>query len=154
VKPTDEIYMGQIVGEHCKDNDLEINLVINKKLSNVRAYGSDDAAKIKPMRQMSLESCLEYLSPTRWSRSPRTSSACASVTSRKTSASASTSKLAREGQFKPMTAIRYRVAVFICQRIAGRRAATFSYYFTTTFRGYFARSQIRRSSKASGCVSR
>ena len=61
VKPTDEIYMGQIVGEHCKDNDLEINLVINKKLSNVRASGSDDAAKIKPMRQMSLESCLEYI---------------------------------------------------------------------------------------------
>jgi GTP-binding protein len=61
VKPTDEIYMGQIVGEHCKDNDLEINLVINKKLSNVRASGSDDAAKIKPMRQMSLEACLEYI---------------------------------------------------------------------------------------------
>jgi GTP-binding protein len=61
VKPADEIYMGQIVGEHCKDNDLEINLVINKKLSNVRASGSDDAAKIKPMRQMSLEACLEYI---------------------------------------------------------------------------------------------
>jgi GTP-binding protein len=61
VKPTDEIYQGQVVGEHCKDNDLEINLVINKKLSNVRASGSDDAAKIKPMRQMSLEACLEYI---------------------------------------------------------------------------------------------
>ncbi|MBJ7494076.1 MAG: translational GTPase TypA [Opitutales bacterium] len=61
VKPTDEIYMGQVVGEHCKDNDLEINLVINKKLSNVRASGSDDMAKIKPMRQMSLENCLEYI---------------------------------------------------------------------------------------------
>ena len=61
VKPADEIYQGQIVGEHCKDNDLEINLVINKKLSNVRASGSDDAAKIKPTRQMSLEACLEYI---------------------------------------------------------------------------------------------
>jgi GTP-binding protein len=61
VKPADEIYQGQIVGEHCKDNDLEINLVINKKLSNVRAAGSDDAAKIKPTRQMSLEACLEYI---------------------------------------------------------------------------------------------
>ncbi len=61
VKPADEIYQGQVVGEHCKDNDLEINLVINKKLSNVRASGSDDAAKIKPMRQMSLEACLEYI---------------------------------------------------------------------------------------------
>ena len=61
VKPADEIYQGQIVGEHCKDNDLEINLVIGKKLSNVRAAGSDDAAKIKPTRQMSLEACLEYI---------------------------------------------------------------------------------------------
>ena len=60
VKPADEIYQGQIVGEHCK-NDLEINLVISKKLSNVRAAGSDDAAKIKPTRQMSLEACLEYI---------------------------------------------------------------------------------------------
>ena len=61
VKPADEIYQGQIVGEHCKENDLEINLVISKKLSNVRAAGSDDAAKIKPTRQMSLEACLEYI---------------------------------------------------------------------------------------------
>ncbi|MFM7398007.1 MAG: translational GTPase TypA [Verrucomicrobiota bacterium] len=61
VKPADEIYEGQVVGEHCKDNDLEINLVINKKLTNVRAAGSDDLAKIKPARQMSLENCLEYI---------------------------------------------------------------------------------------------
>ncbi len=61
VKPGDDIYEGQVVGEHCKDNDLVINLVINKKLTNVRAAGSDDLAKIKPMRQMSLEACLEYI---------------------------------------------------------------------------------------------
>ncbi len=61
VKPADEIYEGQVVGEHCKDNDLVINLVINKKLTNVRAAGSDDLAKIKPPRQMSLENCLEYI---------------------------------------------------------------------------------------------
>ena len=61
VEPGTRVYEGQVVGEHCKDNDLEINLVINKKLSNVRASGSDDAAKIKPMRQMSLEACLEYI---------------------------------------------------------------------------------------------
>jgi GTP-binding protein len=61
VKPADEIYEGQVVGEHCKDNDLVINLVINKKLTNVRAAGSDDLAKIKPARQMSLENCLEYI---------------------------------------------------------------------------------------------
>ncbi len=61
VKPADEIYEGQVVGEHCKDNDLVINLVINKKLTNVRAAGSDDLAKIKPPRLMSLENCLEYI---------------------------------------------------------------------------------------------
>ncbi len=61
VKPADEIYEGQIVGEHCKDNDIGVNLDIAKKLSNVRASGSDDAAKIKPIRAMSLENCLEYI---------------------------------------------------------------------------------------------
>ncbi|MDR2863180.1 MAG: translational GTPase TypA [Puniceicoccales bacterium] len=61
VKPGDEIYEGQIVGEHCKDNDLPVNLDINKKLTNVRASGSDDQARVKPPRQMSLEACLEYI---------------------------------------------------------------------------------------------
>ncbi|MDR2845358.1 MAG: translational GTPase TypA, partial [Puniceicoccales bacterium] len=61
VKPGDEIYEGQIVGEHCKDNDLPVNLDINKKLSNVRASGSDDQARVKPSRHMSLEACLEYI---------------------------------------------------------------------------------------------
>lgn len=61
VKPGDEIYEGMIVGEHCKDNDIGVNLDIAKKLSNVRASGSDDAAKIKPIRAMSLENCLEYI---------------------------------------------------------------------------------------------
>ncbi|MDR2983180.1 MAG: translational GTPase TypA [Puniceicoccales bacterium] len=61
VKPGDEIYEGQIVGEHCKDNDLPVNLDINKKLSNVRAAGSDDQARIKPPRIMSLEASLEYI---------------------------------------------------------------------------------------------
>ena len=60
-KPGDAIYEGQLVGEHCKDNDLGVNLDIAKKLSNVRASGSDDAAKVKPARQMSLENCLEYI---------------------------------------------------------------------------------------------
>ena len=61
VRPGDEIYEGQIVGEHCKDNDLPVNLDINKKLTNVRAAGSDDQARVKPPRQMSLEACLEYI---------------------------------------------------------------------------------------------
>jgi GTP-binding protein len=61
VSPGDEIYEGQIVGEHCKDNDIPVNPDINKKLTNVRASGSDDQARVKPARKMSLEGCLEYI---------------------------------------------------------------------------------------------
>ncbi|WP_432798423.1 translational GTPase TypA [Poriferisphaera sp. WC338] len=61
VKPGDQIYEGQVVGEHCKDNDITVNLVINKKHSNVRAAGSDDETKVRPAREMSLEACMEYL---------------------------------------------------------------------------------------------
>jgi len=61
VKPGDKIYEGQVVGEHNRDNDITVNLVINKKLTNVRASGSDDATRVKPAREMSLEACLEYI---------------------------------------------------------------------------------------------
>jgi GTP-binding protein len=61
VKPGDTVYEGQVVGEHNRDNDITVNLAINKKLTNVRASGSDDATKVKPPRVMSLEACLEYI---------------------------------------------------------------------------------------------
>jgi GTP-binding protein len=61
VKPGDKVYEGQVVGEHNRDNDITVNLVINKKLTNVRASGSDDATRVKPAREMSLEACLEYI---------------------------------------------------------------------------------------------
>ena len=61
IKPGDEVYEGQVVGEHCKDNDIVANLVINKKLSNMRTTSKDDAAQIRPAREMSLEACLEYI---------------------------------------------------------------------------------------------
>jgi len=61
VKPTDQIYEGQVVGEHCKDNDIAVNLTINKKGSAVRTHGKDDNAQVKPPRIMSLEACLEYI---------------------------------------------------------------------------------------------
>lgn len=61
VKPGMEVYEGQVVGEHCKDSDIPVNVVRTKKLSNVRAAGKDDAAQIRPMREMSLEACLEYI---------------------------------------------------------------------------------------------
>ncbi|MEM6750963.1 MAG: translational GTPase TypA [Planctomycetota bacterium] len=61
VKPGDPIYAGQVVGEHNKDNDITVNLAINKKHSNVRSTSADDATRVKPARDMSLEACLEYL---------------------------------------------------------------------------------------------
>ncbi|MEM9296546.1 MAG: translational GTPase TypA, partial [Planctomycetota bacterium] len=61
VKPGDPIYAGQVVGEHNKDNDITVNLAINKKHSNVRSTSADDATRVKPAREMSLEACLEYL---------------------------------------------------------------------------------------------
>jgi len=61
VRPGDQVYEGQVVGEHCRDNDIVVNVVRAKKLTNYRAAGKDDAAKVRPYRQMSLEDCLEYI---------------------------------------------------------------------------------------------
>ncbi len=61
VKPGEKVYQGQIVGEHCKDNDIVINVVKSKQLTNVRASGRDDAAKVRPARKLSLEVALEYI---------------------------------------------------------------------------------------------
>jgi len=61
VKPGDQVFEGQIVGEHCKDNDISVNIVKAKHLTNIRAAGKDDSAKVRPMRQMSLEASLEYI---------------------------------------------------------------------------------------------
>jgi GTP-binding protein len=49
------------VGEHCKDNDIPVNAVKTKQLTNIRAAGKDEAAKIRPARRMSLEMALEYI---------------------------------------------------------------------------------------------
>jgi len=61
VKPGDRIYEGQIVGEHCKENDITVNLTKTKQLTNFRAAGKDDAARIRSARPMSLEQALEYI---------------------------------------------------------------------------------------------
>ncbi len=61
VKPGDQIYEGQIVGEHCKDSDITVNLTKQKQLTNFRAAGKDDASRIRPLRPMSLEQALEYI---------------------------------------------------------------------------------------------
>lgn len=59
--PGDEVYMGMIIGEHIRPNDLVINLTEAKKQSNVRASGSDDALRIVPKTIFSLEESLEYI---------------------------------------------------------------------------------------------
>jgi GTP-binding protein len=61
VEPGDQIYKGQVVGEHSRANDLEVNLIKGKKLTNIRAAGSDDAAKIAPKVRFSLEEAMEYI---------------------------------------------------------------------------------------------
>ena len=61
IDPGEQMYKGQVVGEHTRDNDLEVNLVKGKKLTNMRTQSSDDAAKIAPKIQFSLEECMEYI---------------------------------------------------------------------------------------------
>ena len=59
--PQDEVYAGQVVGEHSHDNDLVINVTKSKKLTNMRASGSDDKVRLIPPVQFSLEEALEYI---------------------------------------------------------------------------------------------
>jgi GTP-binding protein len=61
VEPNDEIYAGQVIGEHTRQGDLVINLIKTKKLTNVRASGSDDKATIAPAVKFSLEESMEYI---------------------------------------------------------------------------------------------
>ena len=61
IDPGEEVYMGQVVGEHVHDNDLVINVCKAKQLTNVRASGSDEKARVIPKVLMSLEECLEYI---------------------------------------------------------------------------------------------
>lgn len=61
VTHNDEVYEGMIVGENSRDNDLAVNPTKEKKLTNMRASGSDENILLKPPRQMSLESALEYI---------------------------------------------------------------------------------------------
>ena len=61
IDPGEEVYYGQVVGEHVHDNDLVINVCKAKQLTNVRASGTDDKARIIPKTVMSLEECLEYI---------------------------------------------------------------------------------------------
>ncbi|WP_313190854.1 translational GTPase TypA [Sphingobacterium sp.] len=61
VDPGVEIYEGQVLGEHIRDNDLTINVTKGKQLTNMRASGSDDNTRIAPAIKFSLEECMEYI---------------------------------------------------------------------------------------------
>ena len=61
IDPGDDVYMGEVVGEHVHDNDLVINVCKAKQLTNTRASGSDDKARIVPRTVLSLEEALEYI---------------------------------------------------------------------------------------------
>lgn len=61
IESQDEVYAGQVVGENCKEGDFPVNVTKSKKLTNMRASGSDEKAKIAPAIHMSLEESLEYI---------------------------------------------------------------------------------------------
>jgi GTP-binding protein len=61
VAPMEPVYEGQVVGEHCRDNDLPVNICREKKLTNFRASGAEKTIPLKPPRQFSLETALEYI---------------------------------------------------------------------------------------------
>lgn len=61
VEPAEQVYEGQVVGEHCKSNDITVNACREKKLTNMRASGSDRSMKVAPKRELSLEDALEYI---------------------------------------------------------------------------------------------
>ena len=61
IKPQDKVYSGMVVGEHNRANDLDVNPIKGKQLTNVRASGSDDAIKLVPPREFTLETALEWI---------------------------------------------------------------------------------------------
>ncbi len=61
IKPQDKVYNGMVIGEHAKSNDLDVNPIKGKQLTNVRSSGADDAIKLVPPRVMSLENALEWI---------------------------------------------------------------------------------------------
>ena len=61
ITPATDVYVGMVVGEHAREQDLNINVCKNKKLTNVRSAGADDALNLTPPRKLSLEDALEYI---------------------------------------------------------------------------------------------
>ena len=63
IEPNDQVYAGQVIGEHIRPDDLVVNVCKSKKLSNMRAAGSDEKMHIAPAIKMSLEEYMEYIGP-------------------------------------------------------------------------------------------
>ncbi len=61
IGPGEDVYQGQIIGEHSRDNDLVVNITRTKKLTNMRASGSDDKVQLEPPHRMPLEEAMEYI---------------------------------------------------------------------------------------------
>jgi len=61
IPPATAVYVGMVVGENSRENDLNVNVCKNKKLTNVRSAGADDALNLTPVRMMTLEDALEYI---------------------------------------------------------------------------------------------
>jgi GTP-binding protein len=61
VEPGEDLYTGQVIGEHSRDNDIVVNVQKGKKLTNMRASGSDDNVRIAPPKRFSLEESMEYI---------------------------------------------------------------------------------------------
>jgi len=61
ITPATDVYVGMVVGANSRENDLNVNVCKNKKLTNVRSAGADDALNLTPVRKMSLEDALEYI---------------------------------------------------------------------------------------------
>src|SRR2546425_13021658 len=61
IEPGCKVYRGMIVGEHTRGNDLEVNVLKGKKLSNIRTHAKDEAVRLTPPIQMTLEKALAYI---------------------------------------------------------------------------------------------
>jgi GTP-binding protein len=61
IDPGNELYAGQVIGENSRDNDIVVNVQKGKKLTNMRASGSDDNVRITPAKKFSLEESMEYI---------------------------------------------------------------------------------------------
>ena len=61
IEPGTKVYQGMIVGEHTRDNDLEVNVLKGKKLTNIRTHSKDEAVRLTPPMRMTLERALAYI---------------------------------------------------------------------------------------------